>query len=156
MPNHDEHVGTSGCAGGLAACGLALTTPSPTPFQVALESLGGYLAGRATGTFADWGDPPWCGDHRGTYHAVFPTTFALARYATNLLAMQRWCREQAEIAEQQTLLATTPLQAFGCFCQSTFWYLASGAVIGAPVGHFVHLVQDAHTPRGLPLLVRGF
>jgi hypothetical protein len=48
------------------------------------------------------------------------------------------------------IAATTLVEALG-----QFRYMASGAVIGAPVGYAVLVIQDRFIPQGVPLLIRG-
>lgn len=156
VPNRPEHLTIGGRAGAVAATVVALSIPNANPFQVLSEGLGGYFGGRVGGTLADLGDPPICGDHRGICHAVVPNAYLLKSVSPNLFQMQNWLREQAVAAELQMLEASTPLQALSCCLQSALWYIAAGAVVGVPVGHITHLLCDAGTARGLPLVVRRF
>jgi hypothetical protein len=156
MPNFDEHVETSSWTGCFVSSIAAFQATDPSLFQVAWESIGGYVAGGIGGRIADTGDPPWCGDHRDIFHALVPTTAVLVRYTPNLLALQQWCRDQASRAAQQMGQSPDPLQGFVRLIESATWYFAAGAIVGLPVGHATHLLQDSATPKGLPLICRGF
>ena len=59
------------------------------------------------------------------------------------------------MAEEAMGVAATPLEAFGHFWTAALWYMAAGAIIGAPVGYAVHIIQNSQTPQSLPLLMRG-
>ena len=154
MPNGCEHRRISGLAGGIFAGSTALAAGAQ-PLQLACESAGGYLAGRVTGILPDIIDPATCWYHRDIGHAIVPVGAGLAWYAGQVTNWQHFCREQGRLAELAMTTAGAPLEAFGNLCCAISWYMAAGAIVGAPVGYTVHVIQDSLTFQGVPVLLRG-
>lgn len=154
MPNGSEHRRTSGLVGGVFA-GSAALAAGAQPLQLVCESAGGYFAGRLTGSLPDVIDPATCWYHRDIGHAMVPVGAGLTWYAGQANDWQHFCREQGRLAEVASALAESPLEAFGYLCRAIRWYLAAGAIVGAPVGYAVHVLQDSFTLQGVPMLLRG-
>lgn len=155
MPNYQEHLDTSGLVGGMLAGAMAWTSPGAGLFQVTCEAIGGRSAARLSGILPDVFEPAYCPNHRNVCHAVFPVGAALVCYSGYIPQLQDACRQQARLAEASFAVAATPLEAFGQLCTACLWYMAAGAVVGAPVGYAVHVLQDGATPMGVKLIGWG-
>jgi hypothetical protein len=85
---------------------------------------------------------------------MVPVGAGLTWYAGQVNDWQHFCREQGRLAEVAMNTAGA-LAAFGYLCRAISWYMAAGAIVGAPVGYGVHIIQDSLTLQGVPLLLRG-
>ena len=86
---------------------------------------------------------------------MVPVGAGLTWYAGQVSDWQQFCREQGRLAEVAMATAGAPLEAFVYLCRAISWYMAAGAVVGAPVGYAVHVIQDSLTFQGVPVLLRG-
>ena len=74
-------------------------------------------------------------------------------YAGQVSDWQHYCREQGRLAELAMATAGAPLEALGNLCCAISWYMAVGAIVGAPVGYAVHVIQDSLTFQGIPVFL---
>jgi len=138
-----------------AGSGVALFRARNQPLADQLvEGVGGAIGGYLGGKMPDVLEPAIHAWHRNFCHSW--TVGALV--AGGVAALGRWekdCRERAADFRRRRLAADVqPLMAFFYWLAELFWNLAAGFLAGLGAGYVSHLVLDASTPRGLPLLVR--
>lgn len=151
MANGKTHKWIGMAAGGGVA--LLRAQREPLPDQL-FEAVGGVIGGYFGGKMPDILEPAIHGWHRDICHSW--TVGGVI--ATGVAALERWekdCRERAASFRRRHLAAgVPPLTAFYYWLAEWFWSLAAGFVAGFGAGYVSHLVLDASTPRGLPLLCR--
>jgi membrane-bound metal-dependent hydrolase YbcI (DUF457 family) len=147
MPNYATHARVGAAAGGLAAAYRARTAPTE---QMLAETLGGLLGGWFGGALPDMLEPARDPNHRKAAHSVAAGgALTLARIAE----WQATCRASAEGAAKRA--ATHPLgspERSRAEIDVLLWRLVAGALVGLVAGYASHLLLDANTPRGLPLV----
>ena len=147
MPNYSTHARVGAAVGVLAAGCRAREAPT---VQMAAEALGGLLGGWVGGVLPDVLEPARDPNHRKFAHSV------VAGGALTLARVAEWqaaCRTAADTATHQSL--THPIgstERSAAEWDAFFWRLLAGALVGLVAGYASHLVLDAGTPRGLPLL----
>jgi hypothetical protein len=158
MPGREKHK----YVGAAAGVGLAAYKAHGQPKQYFLiEIIGGGLGGMVGGMAPDWLEPAVSSWHRGVCHSV---GVGWVMYAQQLLAS--WanvCRENAakcrivpQVEDVHTgewiPIKRTPLQqAWAEICEFV-WILMAGFLNGLAGGYVSHLLLDAMTPRGIPLV----
>ncbi len=105
-----------------------------------LELVGGALGGLCGSHGPDAIEPAYHPHHRQFAHSATLLIGGGARAFPTALKMQN---DLARSAERET----DPLM-------KAIKQLASGAAVGLPAGYASHVVADATTPRGIPLLGR--
>jgi hypothetical protein len=149
VPNRAVHLQWSGGAGGIVVAFGAHGLP-PKFFWA--EVLGGTAGGGAAGLLPDVLEPAFTPMHRGVAHSV--TALGLLTQIPAVQAREH-CRAQA--MAWRNYAASLPV---GCAehthaeTKAWWWHFAAGACVAAPVGYAVHLLLDARTPCGLPLMFR--
>ncbi len=140
MPNRREHTAVGAVAGALTAF---LRSSARDPEELLLEVAGGALGGALGGRLPDILEPPTSPDHRGVAHAVIPVaaagSFVVSRLPGASVPRPRAMATQG--VPYDVRAASSPLARF-----------LSGFVVGGAVGYASHLLMDATTPGGLPLL----
>lgn len=144
MPNRDLHRPTGAILGLGASLLLATHARSSRP---GLEALAGAVGGWIGGALPDWIDPAHSPNHRSTGHSLLGAGSALVFSVVRLRLWQCWFRRQAEAAQSRATAegATWSLEATLC-------HALSGLIAGLIAGYIGHLVDDAGTPCGLPIL----
>ena len=113
-----------------------------------LAEVFGRIAGGAWGSRGpDLIDPPTSPGHRGVGHAIVPALIVFVLIARAMPAWREALRSQAA--------AMPPGERWSYQCTAIACEFLLGLVIGAPVGYASHLLLDATTPAGLPLLTRA-
>jgi membrane-bound metal-dependent hydrolase YbcI (DUF457 family) len=143
MPNRATHVRVGSLSGAVAASLFARGAPTK---QFLVEMLGGAVGGM----LPDLLEPASCPNHRQFAHSVL----AGGALATSRVA--DWRAACCGHAERATALLRDPStdsdtrnRAEWAAC---LWHFAAGALTGVVAGYASHLVLDAGTPRGLPLV----
>lgn len=125
----------------VAAAACARREPQASLDDLLLEALGGGLAGILGSRLPDILEPPTSSWHRSTMHSAAVT--GVVAYGSMakapLIAQKMRTPAMGESAGQRGLRR-----------------LAAGALQGLPAGYVSHTIADATTPRGIPLLTRGF
>ncbi len=139
----------------------ALTTlmymeASDDPVDVALSLVGGYWAGAAGAALPDIFEPAIHSFHRDVMHSY---TFGTVGSVAARPVIEKWrayCRQNASNAAQRRLVpGVTPADFWASLAEELFWKIAVGFASGIAAGYVSHLMLDAATPRGIPLLTRG-
>lgn len=139
-------IGTIG-GGGYA---LAKAQQQP-PEHLALEVLGGLLAGNLGARLPDVFDPPLHPGHRALAHGVVPVV-AAGRAAVG--ALDGWQAQLRDAAARRAALgasAATPLERLWHALVELLYRLGAGALAGLLAGYGSHVALDAFTPACLPL-----
>jgi len=151
VPNRTTHTSAGAAAGALAAWWLARDEPRPLR---AVEVLGGLVGGAVGGRLPDELEPAELPGHRGFAHSVVFAGVAAAMLGRHrrLRRVQAFIRQQAEWCRWRQQVATTGWGVGRWWGEHWGWWLASGALVGFVAGYASHLVLDAMTPAGLPIL----
>lgn len=141
-------------AGALSGAGSAALRAKDLPGQNQLvEAIGGAIGGYWGGQLPDLLEPATSSWHRDFAHSV--SVGGLAVKATNMVA--EWesdCRRRSKHFGSLRQATHDQRLVLWYRCLELFWLLVAGVVIGFLTGYISHLVLDALTPRGLPLVAR--
>jgi xanthosine utilization system XapX-like protein len=147
MPNRATHE-VAGAASG-AAFALLRVCDAPMPYALA-EVLGGALGGWVGGLLPDVLEPATTPNHRKVAHSVVAGgTLTLARLAE----WQATCRTEAQGCV--TRASGLPLGSDArrrADWDALVWRFLAGLLAGLVAGYASHLMLDAGTAKGLPLL----
>jgi hypothetical protein len=149
MASRNAHLWV-GTVSGLGLAAYQARNEQPAAF--ATETIGGALGGRVASLAPDWIEPAIHSWHRSTAHSYL-TAGAIATTAHRRLSdWQRHCRAKASTHEKARQAATTTLEQAWHALMAFIWRFLSGFVAGLPAGYLSHLLLDAVTPRGIPLV----
>lgn len=139
--------------GTIAGGGYALAKAQrQLPEHLALEVLGGLLAGNLGARLPDVFDPPLHPGHRALAHGVVPVV-AVGQAAVG--ALDGWQTQLRAAAARRAALrasAETPLERLWHALVELLCRLGAGALAGLLAGYGSHVALDAFTPSSLPLL----
>ena len=123
--------------------------------NLSLAEMLGRIVGGAWGSRGpDLIDPPNSPSHRGMGHAIVPVLIAFVLIARAMPAWRQALRSQAAAARAHA--AAVPIATQWTHqCTATACEFLLGLIVGIPTGCASHLLLDAPTPAGLPLLTRG-
>ena len=152
MPNAKAHAIIGTGSGSLVA--FLCSNDLPPEARLTM-TLGGALGGYAGGRTPDSLEPAVHAWHRSFFHSaavgagVLQTTVApIKTWVDELLGKAAGVRERrVQLGPEHPDHAALWLQEFGL-------YFLCGLVIGVPVGYLSHLIVDAGTERGIPLVGR--
>jgi membrane-bound metal-dependent hydrolase YbcI (DUF457 family) len=131
-----------------------------------IETIGGAIGGCVGGMLPDIFEPAVSSWHRDIGHSITVGAGVLALRAT-LAGLAQQCRENAPRPHAIQMIAVPgtdifvpapvdPLtQLLGSLAE-LFWRLLAGFLNGLSAGYTSHLILDAATPRGIPLLAGRF
>ena len=147
MPNYSTHARTGAAVGVVAAAYRAREAPTN---QMLVEAIGGLLGGWVGGVLPDVLEPARHPHHRKLGHSVAAAgALTLARIAE----WQATFRTAADAAASRSLVHPIgSIERSSAEWDELFWRLLAGVLVGLVAGYASHLVLDAGTPRGLPLL----
>lgn len=149
MPGRRAHTAGGVLAGSISA--LCLSANQRPTCQL-VEIAGGALSGGLFGRLPDILEPATSPRHRRFAHAVMPGFAAGFPAVCHVGSWQRDLRARADrraVLRQQT--ADGLLSLWHGFVEFLLRLLA-GAIPGAIAGYWSHLLLDARTPNGLPLI----
>lgn len=159
MPGRETHKYV-GAAAGLALAAAQAQQESKPHFLI--EMMGGALGGMVGGIAPDWLEPAVCSWHRGICHSAAAggvlvcTQQTLANWAGICRQNAVKCRmvPQVEDIHSGEWLPTQPtsLQRLWSEICEFVWTLLAGFLNGLTAGYVSHLLLDAATPRGIPIL----
>jgi membrane-bound metal-dependent hydrolase YbcI (DUF457 family) len=138
MPNRLVHR-TTGAGVGLAI-GLHQAqgdTDKKRAAEVIASTVGGYLGAAAP----DWIDPPTSPNHRSIGHSIVVAGGGIVYTSSHIT---QW---RAELQTRSAAAFST-----GRVGKGYLYLIASSLFVGFVAGYASHLVLDASTPKGLPLL----
>lgn len=140
-----------------ALVGITAASDADDIWQKFLALIGGAIGGNLGARMPDWIEPAVHSHHRNIAHSVTAGTSIVAYAAKKTRAWERQCRERAAYFAER--LENPHLDFFDRIkygLAELFWRIAVGFARGLGAGYLSHLALDARTPRGIPLLVRGF
>ena len=149
MANRRVHSTAGAVAGGTAA--FLLARDLDPPLQL-VEVLGGVIGGAWGGRLPDLIEPALHPGHRSVAHALVPGGMAGATVAPRLRRAQQPVRQWAERCRAGRYAATSTLEQLLWWLAEMACRLLAGAIPGAAAGYVSHLLLDAGTPMGLPLI----
>ncbi len=150
MPGRRTHMAV-GLTGGVLAAGAAVRRTA-SKREMLLEALGGAVGGAAGSLMPDRIDPPGHYAHRSFGHAVLPALLFARVVAPILPRVQGALRAEAARQAQLSHQANSCAEARDHAVAADLCHLLNGIIVGALAGYASHLVLDASTPMGLPLL----
>ena len=154
MSDGKTHKKIAMASGGVAAF---LATDEKEPWKLVAETLGGVLGGLVGGKLPDIIEPAVHSWHRNVAHSVTVGTAVIGAAAKSVQSWHASCRAKADAWAQRRLDTNlTPADRAFALLAELAWRIAAGIPIGAAAGYISHLVLDAGTPRGIPLIARGF
>jgi membrane-bound metal-dependent hydrolase YbcI (DUF457 family) len=153
MPGYREHQRVGGPVGGLTALGFAADQP---PALALVEALGGWWAGEAVSTLPDVFEPGTSSHHRGPAHSLSVTAYGSTVAFQQTREIQNQLRFAALQCFQTAQLSQNGLQQIVCGTFGLLLHFAAGALPAIPASYASHVLLDAATPRGVPVLIRGF
>ena len=153
MPGLPAHQALGGPTGALAALASARDQP---PALALIEGLGGYWAGQYAAMWPDLAEPATSSHHRGVFHAAVPSAYGAMVAIQNAHQLQAQLRIAARECFLAARLTPNDLQQLLHHVMGLLLHFAAGAVPAVPAAYMSHVLADAGTPRGVPLLVRGF
>lgn len=141
----------AGTITGLVAALLAAPTDITAP-ELAMELLGGALGGRVGSHIPDVLEPAIHSHHRDVAHSL--TFAATAAPAAMKLArrIQERLRAKADEFRARREASSDGYERFVMGLAEIACRVAVGFVGGLVPGYLSHLVLDAATPRGIPIL----
>ena len=147
MPRRDVHE-LWGMGSGVAAA-LALM-PTEDTAGVAAELAGALLGGKIGGRAADVLDPALTPNHRAAAHGGLAIAGLVWLARAGFVA---YCRNHSAACQARVLdLSRTDDERARDRMHELLWRFAAGMLIGFIAGYGSHLLLDAGTKRGLPLL----
>ncbi len=155
MPCFRDHEQIGGLVGGVAAFGFAAAANQPLLLALA-ETAGGILAGGSAGTWPDRLEPGVSSHHRDSAHALVPAA-ALSKLAFDrAVSVQGSFRAAAAMCFRVAETSGNGFESFFNLVAGLSLHMLAGAVPAVPAAYLSHLALDAPSPRGIPLLTRGF
>ena len=148
MANRKTHV-VAGFASGAAVAGYKARDLAPG--DLLLEVAGGELGGMLSGIAPDILEPAIHSWHRSVAHsgaAGLTGAIAMQQCAT----WQQRCRLEAQRHDRLGSITQDDWARFWHAAMACLWRLLSGFVAGLPAGYLSHLILDATSSRGIPLL----
>ncbi len=147
MPKRVTHEIVGAASG--AAFALFRVSDAPTSHALA-EVLGGALGGWMGGALPDILEPATTPNHREVAHSV------VAGGALTLARLAEWqatCRSEAKGCDARALTFALGSDARQrAEWDGLGWRFLAGLLAGFVAGYASHLMLDAVTPKGLPLL----
>lgn len=154
MSNRRMHV----TVGSIAGAGFAgYRAREQKPLALALEAFGGYHGGRHGARLHDLLEPATTPLHRNVCHGIGFNTAAFAFGKKMLDSAQADLRARArELVDHANDPETGFIETALCLVGAGLAHIGVGYLNGAAAGAGSHLLLDAGTAQGLPLLCRGF
>lgn len=147
MPGRRTHTWVGGATGLVAAVYRVRGMPDG---QVIAAALGGFLGGWLGGIAPDGLEPATDPNHRKFAHSVVAAgTLCLAPTTQ----FEAWCMANAAAWDQAAFAHPAgTAERSQAELKAWLWRVVAGAAIGAIAGYASHLLLDAGTPRGLPMI----
>jgi len=143
---------THGIAGTVAGTAASLYfARQQEPSALALEALGGALAGSWSGCWADHIEPAFHPHHRGPAHAAIPNALVWYPYFTQISNAQNALRHYSEQFSARAQESSGVLAVLYDILAALL-RIGTGAVAGIPAGYLSHVALDAFTPFGIPVI----
>jgi hypothetical protein len=145
---------THGRLGAFAGAGATLLIPDDLPVEARLTiALSAAAAGYAGGRLPDILEPAVHAWHRELFHGgAFGAGVAWLALDWGACAVRRLLDEAKQIRARRLAAPPGQQDLAGFWFQEHRRYATVGFLIGLPVGYLSHLLADASTPCGLPLV----
>lgn len=121
-----------------------------------IEALAAGLSGWYASLLPDMVDPPTSGNHRGVGHGAAQGTAGILIALQKIPEAQQRLRARAEEfstrLQRVELGFNDPLPTWQLAAAELLCRMLAGALVGLAVGVGSHLLLDAKTSRGLPLI----
>ena len=153
MPGYREHQKVGARIGALTALGFATDQP---PALALVEAFGGWWVGEQVSTLPDVFEPGTSSHHRGPAHSLSLTAYGTTAVFQQTREIQNQLRSAALNCFQTAQSSQNGLQQIVCGAFGLLFTFAAGALPAIPASYASHVLLDAATPRGVPMLVRGF
>lgn len=149
MPNRETHARVGVALGGIDAALRVISAPT---CYVMAETLGGLLGGYIGGVLPDLIEPATTPNHRQVAHSLAVCgALSLARVAE----WQAICRAAAGREARRAMhLPLGSDERTEADTAAFVWRFIAGALVGFVAGYASHLLLDAGTASGLPIVVR--
>jgi hypothetical protein len=149
MASRRVHVAL-GVPSGIGAAAYAAR--QQTGNRLIIESVGGGVGGYVGALLPDILEPAVSSWHRSTCHSWAVVGIAVQTVPDEIRRWQEYCRAQAAHHERQRDTSQDSVARTWHGACAMFWLLAAGFAAGLAAGYASHLVLDATTARGLPLI----
>jgi membrane-bound metal-dependent hydrolase YbcI (DUF457 family) len=122
-------------------------------FDALAEVLGGVLGGGIGGRLPDWIEPASTPNHRGLFHGMTAAAGVATVGLARLAELQAECRRRATLATQRAASSSPecPVRQQAEW-EARAWRFVAGLLTGLIAGYLSHLILDAATPKGLPVV----
>jgi len=153
MPNRRTHV----CVAIGAGAVVALTRAQGQQSWYALaETAGGAFGGFLGGMTPDYIEPPRWPGHRSLAHSWAAVGVGIGARGDIVHIIQCWeayCRKKANLARStRDMVSETAWRGCVLWLVELFWRVIAGILSGLVAGYASHLVLDAFSPAGLPVV----
>ena len=153
MPRRAIHQSAGAVASVVIASYIARDQPQQ---QQIIEVLAAGFSGWYASLLPDMIDPPTSGNHRGVGHGAVQVCAGILAALQKTPEAQQHLRARAEEfsvrLRRVELGFKDPWPAWQLAAAELYCRMLAGALIGLAVGVGLHLLLDARTPRGLPLI----
>lgn len=141
LAEHDAHGVALGVLAGVLDA-LASSTRRLSLAELIAAGVGGAMGGKVGSRIPDTLEPATSSWHRSTAHSLAATSCVAYAGLTRTRTFSSRLHQTADTAtdDAEQLLAR----------------FFAGAAVGVPAGYVSHSLADSQTPRGIPLLTRGF
>lgn len=153
MPNGKTHQVVGAASGAAYAAYLA---QNETDANWVFEALGGAIGGTYAARLPDIIDPATSPNHRSIAHGMIPVSYGVHWSNNQAKDLQVTLREFAKSQAEKSESSDRPLECLAHGLLAIFSTIVCGAVVGAVAGYTSHVVLDAMTPAGLPVVGKGF
>jgi hypothetical protein len=148
MANRKTHA-IAGFASGAVAAGYSARDLGPE--YLIPEIISGGIGGMLGGIAPDVLEPAIHSWHSSVAHSgASGLTGAIA--TKQCATLQKQCRLESQHHDQLRHASENDWTRFWHAMISFLWLLLSGLIVGLPAGYLSHLVLDAASPRGIPLV----
>ena len=133
-----------------------LSARDQAPLLLAIEAAGGWCFGELGGIFPDTIEPANSSHHRRIAHSAVVNGWLLKIALENGPAVQQKLRLAAADHFAAAAVCREPITRLLRFTLGLLLHFLAGGVAGFPAGTMSHIALDFGSPRGIPLLTRGF
>ncbi len=149
MANRRTHLAV-GSASGVATAAYAARNQQPWDFVA--EVIGGGLGGAVGSLAPDILEPALHSWHRSLAHSCSTAAAGTIAVHRGVSSWQQRCRAEAARRDQLRAASADAWSRFWHGVMAFIWGILSGFAVGSATGYLSHLVLDAGTPCGIPLL----
>lgn len=154
MANGQVHRNVGMLAGAAGAFYDATRQPV-LPVDFIAEVAGGALVGRLVGRLPDVLEPAVSSYHRSVAHSVTVGVAVAVKVPPVTRTIAQAARERAERYRALAQQTENPWLSLWYTLVRLFWSMVAGGANALAPAYVSHLVLDAFTPRGIPLVAQG-